>query len=141
MLKDAGSYEALCAGPRRHALTMTSPWSQGEPAVSKLLPYTGMHGTFRLHIGPKPIAKQSTRIELVVPEHDEPLDVILNGIPCSWAGLVEPEHIKVSGLTEPQPKRHLYDVPPAAISEGYNLVEFRAGQDVTINWVEIAILP
>ena len=141
LLKDAGSYEALWAGPRRHALTMISPWTAGEPGPAKLLPYTGKQGVFRLHIGPKPVAKQNTRIELAVPEHDEPLDVLLNGLPCSWAGLVEPEHVKVSGWKEPQPKRHTYDVPPESISEGYNLVEFHAKQDVTINWVEIAIMP
>ena len=151
LLTDAGSYEALSLGPRRHALTLTSPWSQGEPGpgkispdylLSKLLPYTGMQGVFRLHIGPKPVAKQNTRIELAVPEYDKPLDVLLNGIPCSWAGLVEPEHIKTSGwTTQPQPKRHVYDVPPDAVSEGYNLIEVRADQNVTITWVEIAIMP
>ena len=141
LLKDASSCDSLCAGPRRHALTLTSPWSQGEPGPANLLPYTGKQGVFRLHIGPQPLAEQSTRIELTVPQHDQPLDVLLNGIPCSWAGLVEPEHVKVSGWEEPQPKRHAYDVPPDAISDGYNLVEFHAGKDVTINWVEIAILP
>ena len=141
LLKDAGSYETLSSGPRRHVLTMISPWSQGDPGGSKLLPYTGKHGVFRLHIGPKPLAQQSTRIELAVPQHDKPLDVLLNGLPCSWAGLVEPEHVKVSGWPEPQPKRHLYNVPPDAVSEGYNLVEVRAGKDVTITWVEIAIMP
>jgi hypothetical protein len=120
---------------------MISPWTAGEPGPAKLLPYTGKQGVFRLHIGPKPVAKQNTRIELAVPEHDEPLDVLLNGLPCSWAGLVEPEHVKVSGWPEPQPKRHLYNVPPDAVSEGYNLVEVRAGKDVTITWVEIAIMP
>ena len=140
LLRDAGSYAALRAGPRRHALTMTRPWAAGEPAADRLLPYTGTHGVFRLHIGPKPAAQRSVRIELVTPDHDQPLEVRLNGIPCPWSHLAEPEHIKASGWKRSEPgRRHVYNVPPNALSEGYNLVEASAKQDVTITWVEIAV--
>ena len=139
LVRDAGSYAALSAGPRRHVVTMTRPWALGEPSEDRQLPYTGTHGVFRLHIGPKPAAQRNVRIELIVPEHDEPLDVRLNGIPCPWSGLVEPEHVKASGGKKPEPKRHVYNVPPHAISDGYNLIEAVAPKDVTINWVEIAV--
>ena len=139
LVRDAGSYAALRAVPRRHPLTMTSPWAAGEPGEDRSLTYTGRHGVFRLHIGPTPLADQQARIELVVPEHDEPLDVRLNGIPCPWSGLAEPEHIKASGWKAPAPKRHVYDVPPDAMSDGYNLIEVTATQDVKITWVEISV--
>jgi len=140
LLADAGSYAALRAAPRRHVLTVTSPWSAGEPGDSRSLPYTGKHGVFRLHIGPKPRPQQETRIELVVPDHDEPLNVSLNGIPCKWSKLAEPKHIKASGWKGPgQEPRHVYAVPPDAISDGYNLIEAVALKDVKITWVEIAV--
>ncbi len=139
LVKAAGSYAALSAGPRRHVVTMTRPWALGEPSEDRSLPYTGTHGVFRLHIGPKPRAQQRVRLELVVPEHDEPLDVRLNGIPCAWSGLVEPEHVKAAGLDYVEPKRHIYNVSAEALSDGYNLIEVRAEQDVKITWVEISV--
>ena len=139
LLKDASSCAALCAGPRRHALTMTSPWAAGQLGKDRVLPHTGTRGVFRIHIGPKPLAQQRTRIELVTPDHDEPLDVRLNGVPCPSAGLAEAEHVKASGWKADQPQRHVYDVPAEALSDGYNLIEVNAEQDVTITWVEISV--
>ena len=142
LLKDAGSYEALCAGPRRHALTITRPWAAGEPGASQLLPYTGKHGAFRLHIGPAPLPTSHTRIELKIADTDQPPEVRLNGIACKRSGLVDPEHIRKAGSQPPeQGQRHAYNVPSDAISDGYNLIEVRAEQKVTITWVEISILP
>ncbi len=115
LLRDAGSYAALRAGPRRHPLTITSPWAAGEPGSDKSLPYTGTHGVFRLHIGPKPAAERSVRIELVVPDHK------------AHRGGAAPS------------RRHVYDVPPHALSDGYNLIEASAEQDVNITWVEISV--
>jgi hypothetical protein len=123
LLTDAGSYDALSAGPRRHPLTITSPWAAGEPGATQQLPYTGQHGTFRLHIGPAPMPTSQTRIELQIADPEQAVEVFLNGIACN------------------QGEGHAYDVPAHAISDGYNLVEVRAEQDVTINWVEIAISP
>ena len=139
LVRDAGSYEALSKLSRRHPITIVSPWAEGEPGNPSVLPYTGTHGIFRIHIGPKPLAKQHTQIELVAPDHDEPLDVRINGIPCSWSRLAEPVHLKAAGWTEPEPKRHVYDMPSDAVSDGYNLIEVNAKQDVKITWVEILI--
>ena len=140
LLTDAGSYSALRSAPRRHVLSINNPWSAGEPRDDSFLPYTGNHSIFRLHIGPRPLPRQETRIELVVAGHDEPLEVSLNDRACMWSGLVEPEHVKRSGWKEPGlGKRHTYTVPPDALSEGYNLIEVTAQEDVTIKWVEIAI--
>ena len=139
LLTDVGSYAALQAAPRRHASTMTHPWAAGEPGEDRSLPYTGTHGVFRLHIGPKPAPEQRTQVELVVPDHDEPLDVSVNAAACPWSGLVEPEHIKASGWQADEPRRHAYDVPAAALSDGYNLIEVRAEKPVKITWVEISV--
>ncbi len=143
LLRDAGSYAALRGGLRRHAITITSPWAEGEPGEDRSLPYTGTHGVFRLHIGPKPLPEQSARVELVVPDLDqpllEPLEVCLNGMPCPWSGLVEAEHVKASGWKEPEPRRQVYDVSPEALSDGYNLIEVSAKHDIQITWVEISV--
>ena len=76
----------------------------------------------------------------MVPGHDEPLNVSLNGIPCNWSNLAEPNHIEASGWKGPgQEPRQIYDVPPDAISDGYNLIEAVAPEDVKITWVEISV--
>ncbi len=123
ILRDTGSFEDLAKLPRRHPITIRSPWAPGEPNPSSLLPHEGKNGVFRIHIGPKPLQTQKTRIELAVSGYDEPLDVRLNGVACTPA----------SGV------HHIYDAPPDAASEGYNLVEVNATQDVTINEVAIFI--
>ena len=139
---DVGSYDALLAGPRRHALTITSPWAAGEPGAAGPLPYTGRHGAFRLHIGPAPLPTRQARIELKIADTDLFPEVRLNGIACTRSGLVDPEHVRAARVQPPeQGQRHAYDVPAHAFSDGYNLVEVRAEQDVTITWVEIAVLP
>ena len=140
LITDLGSHAALCASPRRHALTIISPWSAGEPAAERPLPYTGSHGVFRIHIGPKPGPRQEAWVELVVKDHDQPLEVSLNSSPCEWANLVEPEHIKISGWEGTGvEKRHVYRVPSESLSSGYNLIEVVAPEDVTIQWVEIRV--
>lgn len=138
VIRDAGSWKALRAAPRRHPVTIKRPWAEGEPAKGRWLPHKGS-GAFRIHIGPQPLPKQQTRIELVAAGHDEPLDVRLNGIACKSAGLVSPEHIAAAGLEDAGAKRHLYEAPADAVSAGYNLVEITAGRDVTITWLEISV--
>lgn len=128
LMKDAGSYKTLSDNPRRHALTITAPWSAGEPRPASLLPHTGKHGAFRLHIGPKPRTKQHARIELKLPDSASTPDVKLNGILCSKP--VKPLE---------QGQRYIYDVPASAVSEGYNLVEVIAEKEIEITWVEISI--
>jgi len=140
LLTDAGSYAALKAAPRRHVLTITSPWAAGEPGDARSLPYSGKYAVFRLHIGPKPQPQQKTRIELVVENHGQPLQVRLNGIACNWSKLTEPKHIRTSGWTGPgQEPRHVYVVPADAISDGYNLIEAVDSKSFKITWVEISV--
>ena len=139
LVRDAGSAAALAAGPRRHAVTMTHPWAAGEPGAERELPYSGTHGIFRLHIGPLPTAQQYARIELVVTDSERPLNVTLNDMGCPWSGLVDAAHVAASGWTEEQPQRHAYDVPTDALSEGYNAIEVRAGEEMEITWVEISV--
>lgn len=123
ILRDTGSYESLARLPRRHPITIRSPWAPGEPKPSSLLPSTGSNAVFRIHIGPKPLQTQQTRIELAVSGHDEPLDVRLNGVPCT----------PVQGV------RHVYNVPSDAASDGYNLVEVHAAHDMKVDGVEISV--
>jgi hypothetical protein len=139
LLKDAGSYEALCAAPRRHALTITHPWSAGEPGNDRYLPYSGTSGAFRLHIGPKPTATQKAWVELVSATDEQRPEVRINGIPCPWSRLAAAEHLTASGWKAAEPKRQVYDVPADALADGYNLLEVNAAQTFTINWVEIVV--
>jgi hypothetical protein len=122
LLKDAGSSDALARLPRRHPVTIKSPWNAGEPLPPSVLPYTGKAAVFRIHIGPKPSPAQQTSVEVAL-EGDAPLDVRLNGILC-----------------EPVPgQKHVYAAPADAVNDGYNLVEIGAKQDVKITWVEISV--
>jgi hypothetical protein len=151
--RDKASFAAFPTLPRRHALTITRPWAAGEPGQPgeqifymsasgqsrRYLPYTGTSAVFRLYAGPQPLAGQKARVELVVPDSDQPLDVRVNGIPCAWSLLADPEYYKVPGWKQPEPKRHLYDIPADALDDGYNLIEVNSKQPVTLTWVEISV--
>jgi hypothetical protein len=123
LLQDARSREALAKLARRHPVALVSPWASGEPGPDRVLPYCGKHGVFRIHTGPKPLPSHRTRVELTSPDCNDPLEVRLNGAPCS---LVSGQH-------------RTYDVPPEVMCDGYNLVEVTARQNVRITWVEISI--
>jgi hypothetical protein len=125
LLKDSGSYAALCAAPRRHPITITHPWAAGEPGQSSYLPYTGTNGTFRLHCGPKPGVQQVASVEIGVEKTESRPEVLVNGIRCPWS--------RVAG------DRQAYDVPADALDDGYNLVEVNSQQPVTLTWVEIGV--
>lgn len=125
VVRDAGSWAALRTGPRRHALTIISPWMPGESNADRLLPYTGTRGIFRIHTGPKPGTEQRAQIELATDNYDEPLEVRLNGVVCSFVGVTD--------------HRHSYSVPPEASDEGYNLIEVSAKTNVKLTWVEVSV--
>jgi len=108
--------------PRRHPVTITSPWEPGEPLPAAVLPYRGTHGIFRIYSGPVPGAGQKPRVELVTKETAHPLDVRVNGAPCT------PVDRPVG----------VYAIPDSALAEGYNLVEVHAPQETVLEWVEIA---
>jgi hypothetical protein len=140
LLTDAGSLVALQAGPRRHAVTLVSPWSEGAAGPYRHLPYKGRHGKFRLHIGPRPRPGQQVHIELLVAGATKPLDVRINSAACAESGMVEPAHIKASGWKgEGLEPRRQFRVPHKALVPGYNLVEIRSTEDVTVDWVEISV--
>ena len=140
LIKDAGSYASLLKTPRRHVLTLISPWSAGEPGNPSQLPSSGREAMFRLHTGPRPEATQQVRVELVIADSDQAVEVSLNGIACEWLKLAEPVHIKASGWKGGgQEPRQLYQVPHSAINDGYNAISVKSAEPVTINWVEIVI--
>ncbi len=138
IVKDAGSYSKLSAAPRRHPITITRPFAAGEPGVANRLPYTGTNGVFRIPIGPKPTAKQTASVELVVKDSEEPFEVLVNSAPCKFTGMQTPDHLVAIKITN-EPKRHVYQIPPEAIADGYNLVEVNSKQAVTLTWVEISV--
>lgn len=125
LLKDSGSQDALRAAPRRHAVTITHPWSEGEPGSDRYLPYTGTAGVFRIHIGPKPRNGQKASVEIEAAGTSERPDVTVNDATCTWSGA--------------EGSRQLYDIPASALNDGYNLVKVNSKQSATLNWVEIAV--
>jgi hypothetical protein len=59
----------------------------------------------------------------------------VNGTVCSLRG-------PLAGLRPGPPTGvFAFDVPPAAMNRGYNLIELRPGQSGRIVWVEFAVLP
>lgn len=139
VIKAAASYDALAAAPRRHPITITSPWAAGEPGVANRLPYSGTNGAFRIHIGPKPLAQRIARVELVIKENEKPVEVKVNSAECPFKELAEPTYLKTAGVSGDLPKRQVYDIPADAVSEGYNLVEVNSREPVTITWLEISV--
>jgi hypothetical protein len=149
ILRDAGSPAALAAKPRRHPSTVIIPWAVGEPGppasdrygirTASALPYTGTNGVFRLHSGPKPTPQQRAWVELVTARDEQRPDVRVNGLPCPWSRLAEPDHITAAGWKGPEAKRQVYNLPADALADGYNLIEVDAKEPVTLTWVEISV--
>lgn len=139
LIKESGSYNDLCAGPRRHPVTVISPYALGEPNPERQLPHSGTRAVFRLHVGPQPLSGMKARVELVVPGNDQPLDVQVNDTSCPWETLAGKDYYASSGWTQPEPKRHIYSVPAGALDDGYNLVVVNSREPVTLNWVEISV--
>ena len=135
-LSDAGSREALRRKSRRHVVTLSYPFAEGEPRAAAL-PYTVTltaesgeavqvgWGVFRLYTGPRPMQGESMQVRLEIGDGAKPDQLRLNGTPCPWQ--------KGEG------QWHTYDVPAEAINEGYNVIEVGADEDLTIRWVEIAV--
>ncbi len=149
VLRDAGSYTTLAFQPRRHPVTITIPWATGEPGPqasfvygilsASALPYSGNSGVFRTHIGPKPTQTQRAQVELVTANDEQRPDVKVNGIPCPWSRLAEPEHITAAGWKGPEAKRQVYDIPTNLLADGYNLIEVSAKEPIMLMWVEISV--
>ena len=139
LIRDAGLYEALRAAPRRHVLSIISPWSTGETRAARLLPYSGKHGVFRLYTGPKPEPDQQVQVELVLPQTQQ-VEVKVNDMTCPGSFLIQPDHIAASGWTGAQlGARQAFRVPTDVLGDGYNLIEVFATEDATIKWVEISV--
>jgi hypothetical protein len=147
VLRDASSYSTLCSVPRSHPLTITWPWAVGEPGMTSTLthysplPYSGANGVFRLHVGPRPTETQHAAVELVTADDNQRPEVRVNGIPCPWSRLLEPERFTTSKWPSAQPKRQMYDVSAQILADGYNLIEVDAKEPVTVTWVEISVRP
>jgi hypothetical protein len=136
LLREVGSLPTMQGKPRRHVLTFADTWAPGEPRAYPLpaaLPTDGW-GAFRLHVGPAP----HTGRALVCLGIDEPLtpQVRVNGVRCDAAA----SPVQVS---DPRPAGALqqFEVPLAALVDGYNVVELHAPGALTVQWVEIDILP
>ena len=140
LIADAGSLQELLRKTRRHALSLRSPWAQGEPAPAKVLPVKAGKARFRLHSGPRPGPEQIVFLELVLSPDDQHPQVHINGVPCSWSDYSVPQHIQQSGWKGAAMKpRHRYSVPHDALYPGYNLVRVDSEESIEIGWVEISI--
>lgn len=136
LLREVGSLPTMDGKPRRHVLTFADTWAPGEPRAYPLpaaLPADGW-GAFRLHIGPAPRAGRA----LVCLGIDEPLtpEVRVNGMLC--AATSAPVNV-----SNPKPEGALqqFDVPLEAPVDGYNVIELHAPSALTVQWVEMDILP
>jgi hypothetical protein len=136
LLREVGSLPTMDGKPRRHVLTFADTWAPGEPRAYPLpaaLPADGW-GAFRLHIGPAPRAGRA----VVCLGIDEPLtpEVRVNGVLCAVTNAP-------LNISSPRPEGALqqFDMPLEALVDGYNVVELHAPGALTVQWVEIDILP
>jgi hypothetical protein len=140
LLREAGDPATMAGKARRHAVTFADTWAPGE-ARAAALPIQcepGRWQAVRVHTGPKPAAgRVEARIGLegVTEAGVKTWEMRVNGTVCSLRG-------PLAGLRPGPPTGvFAFDVPPAAMNRGYNLIELRPGQSGRIVWVEFAVLP
>jgi hypothetical protein len=141
ILHQAGTLATAATGVRRHIVTFSDTWAQGEPS-GHLLPATVQKNgsaDFRIHIGPKP-KKGSAQVFIGLGEDGNmdttTLEVHVNNVRCqpSFAAIPKPIHPiarKVAG----------FDIPAELLHEGYNHVRILGTLDEPqqIVWAEIQI--
>ena len=141
--REAGSLKTATAHPRRHVVTYSDTWAPGEVEVYALPARCGPGQTaaFQIHIGPRPT---SGKVRVFVglgeegPCETSPLAVRVNEELCPASESAPPAHIHPVVRTVAG-----FDVPIAAVKEGYNSVEVgsSATEPSQIVWVEIIVMP
>jgi len=143
ILREAGSMETATAHPRRHVVTYSDTWAPGEAEVYALPARCGQGQTaaFQIHIGPWPAAGK-VRVFIGLGEEGNcditPLKVRVNGELCVTSESAPPTYIHPVVKTMAG-----FDVPMAAVKDGYNSVEVAgsATEPCRIVWVEIMVIP
>ena len=143
ILREAGSMETATAHPRRHVVTYSDTWAPGEPEVYALPAQCsrGQTAAYKIHIGPRPTTGDVRVFVGLGEEGDRDtklLEVRVNGEPCSASKSAAPQYIHPVVQTMAG-----FDVPMAAIKEGYNMVEVAssAAAPCQIVWMEIMVIP
>jgi len=140
ILNHCGCLETATAHPRRHVVSFADTWAPGQPQPQALPARAAKNRTaaFRIHIGPRPTASRAQ----------------------AWIGLGQGGELDASGLegrlntqrlapTDVKPpKVHPcvktlagFEIDPATLHDGYNVVEIRATgeQEYKLVWAEIRI--
>ena len=136
LLSEAGSPETLAGEQRRHIITYADTWAPGEPQTRQLpiqcVPMEWI--AVRVPTGPPPAGGRVTaRLGIQVAAEARTWEVRVNGEVCSFAGMVKPDHCR------PDDPMYEFQVPPAMVNRGYNLIEVLPQSEGKIVWVEMAI--
>jgi len=137
LLREVGDSATLSGKSRRYVVTFADTWAPGEPRAYPL-PATiriRQAGAFRLPTGP-PLASGEATVLLGILDGDvEGMEVRLNGAVCAPLGMRE--------LPAPAPEFPVYafNIPPAALHRGDNVIEVRPTREVTLGWIEIGMRP
>ena len=135
--------ETATARPRRHVVTYSDTWAPGERDVYALPVHLekGQTAAFQIHIGLRPRAGM-VRVFIGLGEEGNgdttPLEVCINGESCLASKSAPPAYIHPVVKTMAG-----FDVPLAAVKEGYNRVEIQSSASVPsqIVWVEMMVIP
>ncbi len=143
IMSQIGDLETAIKHSRRHVVTFADMAATGQPRATALPAECkkDQPAIFRIHIGLIPVTGEAyVYFGLGTDEKidGEIFDVRVNGEPCRYI----PN--KTPGTTHPIVKQILgYQIDPADLNHGYNVVEIipKTESTYTVVWVEIKILP
>lgn len=152
-LRELGSLATALGKPRTHVLTFTAPDLKPEPKEPRPLP-PGAAQAFDLHIGPKPEGGRCTvHVGLDACEGlaEAELTVTVNGAACRGLGDLPRDprytydntkvwHV-VRGVAETGARVLAFEVPQAALKDGYNRVAISNAKTakLAMTWLEIEV--
>jgi len=135
LLREVGEPATLRGKARRHVLTFADTWAPGETPAWPLpaIVGAGQVKAFRLPIGPRPESGEAAVLLGVLAGDTAGLEVRVNGTVCPPRGQRE--------LPSPAPECpvHAFEIPPAALHRGDQVIEVTPVQEMTFGWVEISI--
>ena len=154
-LRELGSLPTALGKPRTHVLTFTAPDLQPEPKDPRPLP-PGEAKDFDLHIGPRPSGGRAVvhvGLDAAPGLADATLTATVNGAACRPLGDLPRDpryaydntriwHV-VKGVAETGARVLAFDVPPAALKDGYNRIAITNGTKapLALTWLELSLTP
>lgn len=154
-LRELGSLATVLGKPRTHVLTFTAPDLHPEPEEPRPLPPDAAQA-FDLHIGPRPEGGRcAVRVGLDAAPglSDARLAVTVNGAACRPLGDLPRDprytydntriwHV-VRGVAETGARVLAFEVPPAALKDGYNRITVTNGitTPLAMTWLELGWEP